>query len=300
MKAQLERDDFARTRPTVETLYTRWSEMWEVYLQRRLRKVDQLRRGKIAPLEQATAVPGKVRTSKWLRRLANHVNRLRILRDPGHRSEKNVQLLWKQVQAATIPFEAAYGAPQLQGPFTEENVVSQVLAQAEKYYSAIWRSELHKQAHNSKLALREKLNLCGGVNRTMSKILTPEKQMARVLLRQGGEVVRGPRRILQVMYDSWSEYWAKESIPPTTEWKEKYAPQQRQRYELEPLSGEYLKKVLASRSKTSSPGPDSWRYSELALLPLEAMQQLSYVFMCAEEQRCWPSSVSASWTAILP
>ena len=60
-----------------------------------------------------------------------------------------------------------------------------------------------------------------------------------------------------------------------------------------------MRAALKHAKKTSAPGPDGWRYSELCALPDMALHQLAQVFNAMEQKHELPDPILSSWTAMI-
>ena len=77
---------------------------------------------------------------------------------------------------ALVPLTRVYGTPNIRPEgMDEDNVVREVLRQTEDFFQARWNEEIRKERDEARLKFREKINKGGGVNRTISRILSTSK-----------------------------------------------------------------------------------------------------------------------------
>ena len=284
---------------SVADLYVRWSTMWEQYLREVTSSPGELTRHKPAKIIQDRIGGVSQSLSHAVRRLQNFVARLRKLQTFVHKGIHHFGL-WRSVKTSSVYFSARYGAPVLNlHQMDELTCVAQVLKATEEHYEKFLEQELSKVSQNRRMAFRQRLHENRGVNKTMSAMLQARSTTELEIEHEGKRTV-SYQDILDELMRSWKYLYDGQPALADGGWKDTYLNYPKcDEFPLKPLEAADLRAALKSAKKTSTPGPDGWRYSELGALPDVALQQLAQVFNAMEQQHELPDSLLSSWTAMI-
>ena len=261
--------DYVSQPHSVADMYIRWSTMWEQYLREVTSSPGELTRHKPAKITQDRIGGVSQSLSHAVRRLQNFVAKLRKLQNFVHKGVHHFGL-WRSVKTSSVYFSARYGAPVLSlHQMDELTCVAQVLKATEEHYEKFLEQELSKVSQNRRMAFRQRLHENQGVNKTMSAMLQARSTTELEIEHEGKRTVRY-QDILDELMRSWKYLYDGEPALADGGWKDTYLNYpKREEFPLKPLEAGDLRAALKSAKKTSTPGPDGWRYSELPRGPKE-------------------------------
>ena len=293
-------------RPTLELddMYRPWSGIWEAYLRYKysIREPYTQTKGLVVKTRLRTSSPFKMKLSHWMRRLANYIADLRVLR-AHHAAGRNVTKLWQRTVRSSKPIATRYGTPHLDMELAHqpEEVIQTVLKQTQQHYVKIWDAEIRMHRYDLRCKFKQKLATNSGVNKTVSRLLKGDEIKYPVIASDAGSEA-DPKKVTELVHNGWSAYFGKEPDEPSLQWAEstlknvkKQTPDQ-----LPLLCPRDLYKAIHQKNATTSPGPDSWHMRELQDLPLEATTGLTEILAEAEHQGRLPRDMVEGWMALVP
>ena len=281
----------------IDVLYEWWALNWEMYIANDPKHVPC--RNRVASVRQTEHNTWQPRMPLHMRRLANYIEHLRHARSMASigREAKNA---WRHIRAAGFKMAAMYGAPtiDLHGVGVE-NCVDASLDQLIDYFSKVHNDMLRFDRAQRKQQYREGLHERGGINGRVRALLRGSAGDITLRTRQG-QLVWDDLSILQEAYTMWSDYFGKPSRAAKDDWQTRYitVPQQPE-HDPGPLTTQQVQSAIAAASNGKVPGPDTWRYEELKMLPTEAIAQLCVIFNRAEDCGRLPYLICQSWTALI-
>ena len=119
-----------------------------------------------------------------------------------------------------------------------------------------------------------------------------------LIIKDGDRLVYDYKEMIEVLQAAWGEYWNTPSAPSTREWEGQHLRLPQPTVPLQPITGALIREQLKQASR-SSPGPDSWRFEEIGLLPEVAHEQLAELFGLIEEAEQFPKVMMSSWVAMI-
>ena len=306
-QAQVEWEEQLAQQLSIDALYEWWAVKWETYLRHRHRRDLHLPREKGLPaaVRQRHAVPMKPTLPLLLRRLGNYLNSLKKLHVQLQRGEPGQQEAWNAVVRGSKAMAHYYGTPTIEQFHSgeERDLAAHVVSATYDYYQRIWAAERRQLRHVAKQKWRAALAMNNGVNKATSRVIGKKYQASALpkIKTENAEVITQPLEVLRRAHLAWADYFERPDEHPTQEWRQQNIPDPPlRRFPLPPLTGQELKAAVAAKGKDTSPGVDSWHRSDLADLPLEAMNQMAALLSRMEQQGYMPTSLAAFWLALVP
>ena len=119
-----------------------------------------------------------------------------------------------------------------------------------------------------------------------------------LVLKDGDRLVYDYPGMIGVLQEAWGAYWNEDSAPANGRWEQQHLREPQPLEPLQPISGDLIREQLRQSSR-SSPGPDSWRFEELAALPAEAHDQLAELYGLMETTSKFPLVLTRAWVAMI-
>ena len=260
-------------------------------------------RGKVVSPRMELASPLRSRTSLSTRKLINFLHLVRRMHSLAVTGKYPTQQDWDRLARAAKPLGHRYGVPSFEHFATagEDKVVAEVLKCTLDHYEAILKCEQMQSKVTGQQDYRIKAMQHGGVNATMSRMLSDKSLNAWLKIQRGAQVITQPEEVLQEIHHAWLSLYGSAEELNVDAWCAKHLTycDAVQQVELPPITVEDLKKALATKKEHSAPGPDSWRVAELRQLPDEAWCQFVELMGLAEHYGTLPETMTYAWMADL-
>ena len=273
-----------------EHIYRTLSKKWEAYLRLVYDKKLQGGRGQEAAQENHRG-PKKERSSYVEERVRRAYGQALALRRFSELRQEAEIIDMKDRLRRTIrrlPAEIAKDAQLLIGE--EEELV--------QYLKEKWEGLRMLASRSRKKAWKEKMEAKD--MRAVAEALREPRQLPVAMLRQGTEWTADPQQLLEEIRAAWHSTMEADRDPcegiEEFLFEVPFSP-----YQYHALTVEDVKEALKKLKVRTAPGPDGWRASEVAKLPVQALaEDLCRFYSFCEELGQWPHVWKEAWMAALP
>jgi len=129
------------------------------------------------------------------------------------------------------------------------------------------------------------------------------KGAATMLKKPDGTYTAEPREMDKLLREAWDPIFRMYADKPEPEWEpfwERYGKYvHRVQMDVEDVTAETLRKVLARQKTKSAAGMEGWRVGELKKLPTVLLERLAELFNVIEQTEKWPSALTRTVVSLI-